>query len=109
MFGHRYNPDPDSDPHAVHYREEHTMMARSLLSTVLSWLTLVISIIVLYLVQSTPKRLGLTTIFTATFSFALAIITTAKRSENFVAIAAFAAVQAVPIGTNGPSAFGSSG
>jgi hypothetical protein len=71
----------------------------------LSSLLPVTSIVVLYVVQSMPKRLGLITIFTAAFSFALTVMTTAKRPEIFAATAAFAAVQVVFIGTNGPSTF----
>lgn len=69
----------------------------------------VTSIVVLYVVQSMPKRLGLITIFTAAFSFALAVMATAKRSEIIAATASFAAVQVVFVETNRLSTFGGSG
>jgi hypothetical protein len=45
----------------------------------------VVSIIVLYLVERVPKRLGIVAMFTAAFSLTLAIMTTVKRPEIFAA------------------------
>ena len=54
---------------------------------VLSLLLPIVSIIVLYLVESVPKRLGIVAIFTAVFSLTPTIITTAKRTEISAATA----------------------
>lgn len=62
-------------------------MMSSVLSTALSSLLPIVSIIVLYLVESVPKRLGIVAIFTAVFPLTLTIITTAKRPEISAATA----------------------
>ena len=54
---------------------------------VLSSLLPIVSIIVLYIVESVPKRLGIVAIFTAAFSLTLTIITMAKRPEISAATA----------------------
>jgi hypothetical protein len=48
----------------------------------------VVSIVVLYLVDSMPKRLGIVAGFTAAFSIALALFTRARRVDIFAATAA---------------------
>jgi hypothetical protein len=87
LVGNRYRASQDTDLHAVHYREEYMMMSTSILSTVLSSLLPIVSIIVPYLVESVPKRLGIVAIFTAAFSLTPTIITTAKRPEISAATA----------------------
>lgn len=59
-----------------------------------------LSVLVLYFVKSQVTRLGLLIVFTAIFSASLATFTSARRIEIFSAVAAFAAVEVVFIGTN---------
>ncbi|PVH73652.1 hypothetical protein DL98DRAFT_606918 [Cadophora sp. DSE1049] len=70
------------------YRESSFYTLTAILATTLSSLLPVLSIVVLYLVHSMPARLGVIAAFTAGFSFALSIITSASRVENFAATAA---------------------
>jgi hypothetical protein len=78
-----------SDPPIVHYDDAHLQLPASLLSTFLASLLPVLSIVALYLVESMPKRLTIAAVFTSTFSVALALVTTARRVENFAATAAW--------------------
>lgn len=78
-----------SHPGIRTYPEKLLETITSVLSTILSSLLPVVSIVVLYLVQSMPARLGIIATFTAGFSVVLSIITSATRSENFAATAAY--------------------
>ena len=60
-----------------------------------------LSILVLYFVKRQLVRLGLLIVFTTTFSLTLAWFTEARKVEIFSAVAAFAAVEVVFIGTSG--------
>lgn len=64
----------------------------------------ILSIVILYWVQSIKVRLGLIAVFNVVLSFALAWFTSAKRAEVFAVSAAFSAVQVVfvQVGTNDP-------
>jgi len=73
----------------------------STIATVLSSLFLVIGIIILYFVPTNAARLGVVAALTAALSLSLAILTPDRRTENFAATAAFAAVQVVSVGTSG--------
>jgi len=70
------------------YRESTLFKFTAVVATTLSSLLPVLSIVVLYLVHSMPARLGIIAGFTAGFSFALSVITSANRVENFAATAA---------------------
>lgn len=61
----------------------------SIVATMLSSLLPIVSIVVLYLVHSTPARLGIIAGFTALFSIAVSLVTSAARVENFAATAAY--------------------
>jgi len=87
----------------VQYSEDWALRLLSLISTVLASVLPVAATVVLYFFQSTYQRLGIIAGFTAVFSFLLSVITNASRSDIFAATAAFAAVQVVFIGTNGPT------
>ena len=78
-----------TDPPIVHYEDAHLQLPASLLSTFLASLLPVLSIVALYLVESMPKRLAIVAVFTSAFSVALALVTTARRVENFAATAAW--------------------
>ncbi|KAI0376221.1 hypothetical protein F5Y04DRAFT_286144 [Hypomontagnella monticulosa] len=69
------------------------------ISSVMSTIVPVVSIVVLYIIQSIPLKLGLICIFSMVFSLAMSLITSARRVEIFAAAAAFASVQVVFIST----------
>jgi len=88
------------------YRESAVYRFTSIVATALSSLLPVLAIVILYIVQNMPARLGIIAGFTAGFSFLLSLITNADRVANFSATAAFAAVQVVFVGNNGNSTSG---
>jgi hypothetical protein len=63
LVGSRYRASQDIDLYAVRYQEEYVVVSTLILSPVLSSLLPIVSIIVLCLVESVPKRLGIVTIF----------------------------------------------
>jgi hypothetical protein len=71
-----------------HYSDEHVYRVIDVIGTVVASVTPVISIVVLYVVNSMRIRLGLVCIFTLIFSFVLALATKARRVEIFAATAA---------------------
>ncbi|KAI0380112.1 hypothetical protein F5Y04DRAFT_282241 [Hypomontagnella monticulosa] len=79
----------------------------SLLSSVISIITIVaasvlplLSIVVLYVVETEPIRLGILIIFSSCFALALALMTSARKVEIFAATAAYAAVNVVFLTNN---------
>ncbi|TQN71770.1 hypothetical protein CSHISOI_03730, partial [Colletotrichum shisoi] len=58
-----------------------------------------VAILVLYFVHNMTHRIGIVIVFTFIFSVAFSTITGAKKAEVFAAIAAFAAVEVVYIGS----------
>lgn len=88
------------------YHESAVYRFTSIVATALSSLLPVLAIVVLYIVQNMPARLGIIAGFSAGFSFLLSLITNADRVANFSATAAFAAVQVVFVGNNGNSTSG---
>lgn len=58
------------------------------ISTVLACMLPVLSIIVLYVVQSMSKRLGIISVFTCLFSISLVTMTNAQMADIFAATAA---------------------
>lgn len=77
---------PDSG--VAEYAESGIQLAVNVISTVVSCLCPVLSIVVLYYVQSMNARLGIVAAFTAIFSSSLALLTGAKRVEIFAATSA---------------------
>jgi hypothetical protein len=71
-----------------------------MLATTLAALLIVAPVVVLYETSSMRARLGLVATFTVLFSLCVARLTGAKRTDVFAATAAFAAVQAVFLGSN---------
>jgi hypothetical protein len=88
LIGHRYKSSAGRNPDVVTYSDEHLRLPTTILSTILASILPIASIAVLYMVDSMPKRLGIVAAFTVAFSLALALLTTATRSENFAATAA---------------------
>lgn len=65
----------------------------------LSFILPTLAILVLYYVPNMVQRLGLFIVFTTLFAIALAVFTDAKQVEVFSATAAFAAFEAVFVGS----------
>jgi hypothetical protein len=82
---------PENRSALYYYSDEHVNGVINVISTVASSLTPMVSIIVLYVVQSTRIRLGLVCVFTLIFSLVLAVATKARRIEIFAATAAWVA------------------
>ena len=80
---------PENRSSLYYYSDEHINGAINIIGTVASSLTPMISIIVLYVIQSTRIRLGLVCGFTLLFSLVLALATKARRIEIFAATAAW--------------------
>jgi len=78
--------EPESE--ISHYSEAHLTSAVHVLGTVMASLLPISAIVILYFVSSLLARLGIVVAFTALFSFALALITQAKRIEIFAATSA---------------------
>jgi hypothetical protein len=71
-----------------HYEESSLQTILSILATVMASLLPISSVVALYVVQSNNVRLGMIAGFSACFSLALAVMTSAKRIEVFAATAA---------------------
>jgi len=89
--------DPESN--IFLYRDSHFHRIANVVGTLISSLIPIGSIVVLYFVTSMPLRLAVLSCFTAIFSIALSLLTSAKRVEIFAATAAFASVQVVFVGS----------
>lgn len=95
---HKKNPHRENE---VTYSDSLILKAASMLATTLAALLIVAPVVVLYEIGSMRARLGLMATFTVLFSLCVARLTGAKRTDVFAATAAFAAVQAVFLGSNG--------
>jgi len=102
LLGHKHKTASDPDADLYTYDDDHIRFPIAALSTALASALPIVAIVVLYFVTSMGWRLGIIALFTTFFSLALTILTKATRIENFAATAAFAAVQVVFIGTQGP-------
>ncbi|KAH7386404.1 hypothetical protein BKA64DRAFT_142913 [Cadophora sp. MPI-SDFR-AT-0126] len=104
VFGERFRKELPGDIGSgiYHYRESSLESGLSILATVVASLLPISSVVALYLIQPNGLRLGMIAIFSACFSLALAIMTSARRIEVFAATAAFAAVNVVFL-TNSPT------
>jgi len=90
LVGKRFRKPLPEDPESeiCQYSEAHLSTAISILGTILASILPISSIVVLYFVQNTLVRLGLSVAFTALFSFCLALVTRARRIEIFAACSA---------------------
>ena len=104
----KYGMDRLMKPSPIHgligIKESTLSRITYLTTTTLASLLPIISIIVLYLVDSIKLRLGLIAIFTILLSFCLAFFTSANRAAIFSLTAAFSAVQVVFVQDGGKSA-----
>ncbi|KAF3770485.1 hypothetical protein M406DRAFT_325929 [Cryphonectria parasitica EP155] len=106
---HRYIGEKYKTPEApefgkgfYYYEESCIFRATNILTTVMASLLPLVSITVLFAIESNTVKLGVVMLFSACFSLALALMTTARRIEVFAATAAFAAVNVVFL-TSGPA------
>jgi len=83
----------------IRYRDEETFRVLKTLVTLVASLLPIVGIAVLYAIHSMPGRLGAVGGFTALFSLALSVLTSASTKDIFSATAAFAAVLVVFVGT----------
>jgi FtsH-binding integral membrane protein len=100
VFGryiHKKNPHRDNE---VSYNDSLILKAASMSATMLAALLIVAPVVVLDEINSMRVRLGLMSVFTVVFSLCVARLTGAKRTDVFAATAAFAAVQAVFLGSS---------
>lgn len=78
----------DLESNIFFYRDSHFHRIANVVGTLISSLIPIGSIVVLYLVKDMPTRLAILSLFTAVFSIALSLVTSAKRVEIFAATAA---------------------
>ncbi|KFX96194.1 hypothetical protein V495_08479 [Pseudogymnoascus sp. VKM F-4514 (FW-929)] len=96
---HKLGKVVDEESGLVSYDDSKINTASTIFATVLSSTLPVITILVLYVVKNTEKRIYITLGFTVAFAAILAICSSAKRVEIFAATATFAAVEVVFIGS----------
>ncbi|RDL37957.1 uncharacterized protein BP5553_05390 [Venustampulla echinocandica] len=89
----------DEESQLLSYDDSILNTASTIIATVMSSVLPVVTILVLYAVKNTVKRICITIGFTAVFAAFLAIFSTARRIEIFAATATFAAVEVVFIGS----------
>lgn len=82
-IGRRIKKPVDEEMQYLEYRNEHILTVATGLSSALSSLLLVASILVLHFVTNMLVRLGVIAIFTTVFSFALILVTNARKVEVF--------------------------
>ncbi|RSM12599.1 hypothetical protein CEP52_002389 [Fusarium oligoseptatum] len=96
--------DPSStatEPHIREYNDEKLQAVSDGITAALASLLPTLMILVLYFVKRMLVRIGLVIVFTTTFSVTMSFYPGAKKGEVFAAVAAFAAVEVVFIGTTG--------
>ncbi|PVH77721.1 hypothetical protein DL98DRAFT_636938 [Cadophora sp. DSE1049] len=89
VFGERFRLPGNIGSGIYHYRESSLESGLGILATVIASLLPICSVVALYLIQSNGLRLGMIAIFSACFSLALALMTSARRIEVFAATAAY--------------------
>jgi hypothetical protein len=87
LLWHRVKEPCDPESGLVSYEESHLLRCTSFITTVMASLLPIVSIVVLYYVQSMKVRLGIVAGFTLVVSLCLRCFTTAKRSDIFIATA----------------------
>ena len=82
---------PELDEYAantVYYSETSILRFTLVVGTILACLLPVASVVLLYLVKDMSTRLGIIAAFTAAFSMALCLVTSARTVDIFTATAA---------------------
>ena len=72
----------------MHYDEETLLRINTIIVSVISSALPVLAIVVLYLINTTPGRIGAMVAFTVVFAFCLAAFTDARRLEIFASTSA---------------------
>lgn len=88
VVGHYFNKEYDPESGLTFYDDNRLLQITGIVSTIFASLLLILSIVVLYIVQSMPARLGIMAAFILIFSFSLACFTNASRGDIFTATAA---------------------
>jgi len=94
-----YDPERPHMANMIRVSDAKILRVTKLLIIVLASLLPIGSIVILYFMDTAPKRLGAIGGLTALFSFSLGLVTNARMIDIFSATAAFAAVQVVYVGT----------
>jgi len=87
LVWHRAKQPYDPESGLVSYEQSHLLRFTSFITTVIASLLPILSIVILYYVQSMEERPGIIAIFTLITSLCLRGFTTAKRSDIFIATA----------------------
>ncbi|KAI8712698.1 hypothetical protein NCS52_01368600 [Fusarium sp. LHS14.1] len=90
-----------AEPYIRKYNDEKLQAVSDGITTALASLLPTLMILVLYFVKRMLVRIGLAIVFTTIFSAVMSFYPGAKKGEVFAAVAAFAAVEVVFIGTTG--------
>ncbi|UPK95570.1 hypothetical protein LCI18_006505 [Fusarium solani-melongenae] len=90
-----------TEPHIREYNDEKLQAVSDGITAALASLLPTLMILVLYFVKRMLVRIGLVIVFTTVFSVVMSFYPGAKKGEVFAAVAAFAAVEVVFIGTTG--------
>ncbi|KAF2741505.1 hypothetical protein EJ04DRAFT_547840 [Polyplosphaeria fusca] len=91
--------DEESTPNTVVYSQVGLERISRVMITAMASSLPILSIVVLYVINSMSKRLAMIGVFTVIFAIVLGFLTSGKPIEIFSATAAFAAVQVVFVGT----------
>ncbi|PMD53448.1 uncharacterized protein K444DRAFT_668062 [Hyaloscypha bicolor E] len=87
-LGHRVKKPADEEANYFEYRDKNVLRVADCLSSIISSMLLVVSILVLYFVNSMLARLGIVAAFTMLFSLTLTLVTNARKAEVFAGTAA---------------------
>ncbi|KAJ4213265.1 hypothetical protein NW759_011107 [Fusarium solani] len=90
-----------AEPHIHEYNDDKLQAVSDGITAALASLLPTLMILVLYFVKRMLVRIGLVIVFTTIFSVVMSFYPGAKKGEVFAAVAAFAAVEVVFIGTTG--------
>jgi len=71
-----------------HYKESRLELVLSTITTVIASVLPILSVVALYFISSRGKQLGMVVVFSALFSFALCLMTSARKIEIFAATSA---------------------
>ncbi|KAI1143084.1 hypothetical protein F5Y05DRAFT_142310 [Hypoxylon sp. FL0543] len=102
VFGVKFHQADASELGDGLYTYEESLLASvvNTIATVVAALMPLLSIVILYFVNSDATKLGIIVVFSACFALVLAVMTNARKIEVFAATAAFAAVNVVFLTNN---------
>ena len=88
VIGRRTKKASDQQASLYSYSDDHIRIPIAALSVALASILPVLAIVILHFVQAKGTQLGIIAVFTACFSLVLALVTDARRVDNFAATAA---------------------